>query len=305
MNMNFQLLFGFISKYFASISFVSAIGLFLALINVRRKSGINIKSSFTLSQSATGSDIYVKSVTLENMKDRPFAIYAIYLLISRNVYLKIESFENNPVILKSYETLQWKFGPVDHYASEIFKVSLKGMLSPSKNRIVLSTQGGRYITKPRKLFWKPSTESLKNSKICNVYPITHHYKGRRFGDLVRFAIIIREENQDDVIIDVLDSEIEFKHFTLTKSDIETKAKIMNALDRQKLNGLLICKSFEVIDLDEFRSSVLTIGANMRSITPVDSFFKHHIIGRVMFFKSRFHRRSKKAAKPKKIKSKQK
>jgi len=71
-----------------------------ALWDYRRKSSTLIRGMFSVSSGVYSDDHWISSVTLENLKDRSVTIFGVYLQFGYNLYLDIDEFDQEPLILR-------------------------------------------------------------------------------------------------------------------------------------------------------------------------------------------------------------
>lgn len=98
-----------------------------------RKEGIGIRGGFSINSSVECHDDFVGTVTLENIKDRSITIFSIYLRVGYNYYIKLSDYEESPLILKAYETLNIAYGPITGYTVSSTRVDINNLLK-NKNQ---------------------------------------------------------------------------------------------------------------------------------------------------------------------------
>ena len=138
--------------------------LLVALWNDRRKSGVSIRGSFRTCSSVSCNDEYVSTLIIENLKDRAVTIFAIYLKIGNGAYIQLENLEENPVILRPFETYKRDYGPIAFYEFNLYRLSLSALFKDDKfkKQLVLSTSGGRYNVQSYVRSWNPLITWFKN-----------------------------------------------------------------------------------------------------------------------------------------------
>ena len=109
--------------------FISIIILTVAVWNYRRKSGVDIQGSYTVSSSRDCDDKYVSSIVLENLKDRSITIFSIYLQVGRPYHVELDNFKDAPLILKPFETFHKDYGPIEFYEFTMKKVEINALLT--------------------------------------------------------------------------------------------------------------------------------------------------------------------------------
>ena len=100
----------------------------------RRKSGTKISGMASWVSSFDAEDVYMGTVTLQNLKDRAVVIYAIYLEIGHGHFLDLEDRSGDPLILKPFGVYYQQYEPVDFYASNLTRVRLDDALRNRKTR---------------------------------------------------------------------------------------------------------------------------------------------------------------------------
>ena len=111
---------------------VSVFALIVATMNYRRKAGILVRGTFSIASSRAGNDAYVSSLGLDNLKDRALTIFAIYLRIGRNNYIRLEDLDESPLLLKAFETHTAQYGPIEFYGINTNKIDFNKLLRDPK-----------------------------------------------------------------------------------------------------------------------------------------------------------------------------
>ena len=129
----------------------SVIAIFVLVYSIRsdqRKAGIDIRYQYAISSSISSKEDWLSELTLENTKDRSAVIYKIYFEIGYGLYIEIEDFSDNPLVLDAYGVFQRQYDPVEFYSCGLVRVT--GVLGNRgvRHRIVLFTSQGRHYPKP-------------------------------------------------------------------------------------------------------------------------------------------------------------
>ena len=113
-------------------TFISLIALLISIIALiytaktfYLKHGSDLRGFFTVASSICCEDQYVNEIAIENMKDRSLTIYKIFLLLGHSYYVQLVNFEDNPLILKPFETYSKQFDPIDFYSAGLRRIDLE------------------------------------------------------------------------------------------------------------------------------------------------------------------------------------
>ena len=274
-----------IFSFFLSVSsaVVAVFALIYSIRGDRRKTGIDIRCQYAKSSSIWSKEDWVSELTLENAKDRSEIIYKAYLEIGHGLYIEIEDFSDDPLILEAYGVIQRKYDPIEFYSGGTNRVTGVYCHRGVRHRIVLITSQGRYYPK----FNIREREELileslmKNYSTRVVHPVRGFYKGRCYGSEAKYAITIKKANGEEEVVPIYpgDHEInKFRSFRLTRESIQSKHALEEFLQTQISNGKLSCQGIEVFDfessrLEEFKDFSQVVSAKPRG------WFSHSVIGR--------------------------
>ena len=239
---------------------LSVLSLIIAFTNYRRKSGISISGYYVLSQNVDSPQRYISVVALQNNKDRAIAIFEINIKIGNNYYLKIEDFQNEPLILKPYETYTKEYGPIESYGTGMQKINIDLILENTKIRkmIVLSTTEGKYKVKKSIKRWHSIIEGLRNYYIQNVYPLRLKEDQTVFGGNIKYSMEIVGNNNEKQIFAIHPEEYRwkrFKNFELTKASLESQEKLQLFMNNLVDKKVIVCRSINIVDLDKVRKEI--------------------------------------------------
>ena len=95
---------------------LTIMGLYFTKKSYNQKKGQQIRGSYLLSRCKHCDDAYVRSIELENYKDKTAIIYAIYLKVGHNYYIELDNFEQNPLNLNPFEVYRKEYNPIDLYS---------------------------------------------------------------------------------------------------------------------------------------------------------------------------------------------
>lgn len=234
---------------------VACISLVYTAKTFRLKSGKKIRFSYTTKQSTETDDVYVNSITIENIKDKPIVVFAIYLEISRGMYLTLEEFEEKPLIIPAFSAYQKEYGPPYLYSVNLKRVKIDHILNAkhSKTRLILSTPDGKYVVKTYFYKWKPIYDSFNNILCHIISPSRVVYKDKSYGRNVLYVIDFTHKDGDSEIIPVYSGKYNIlKNVTITEKDVENKGSLDKLIRENIENGNIICNSYFIIDFSEYK-----------------------------------------------------
>lgn len=156
---------------------ISALALFVATKNYRRKAGILVRGAFSLAESRDCNDKFVSNIILENLKDRAITIFAVYLRVGHSYYVEVENFEDRPLLLRAFETYQKDYGPIQFYGINSNRINLNDILNEPKAKkcLVLSTADGKYVVPSSIRRWSPVGDFFRNHLTAVVRPVRAVY----------------------------------------------------------------------------------------------------------------------------------
>ncbi|HCI6877822.1 hypothetical protein [Klebsiella quasipneumoniae] len=262
---------------------LSLTALFFTVRNYLRKEGIGIRGGFSINSSVECHDDFVGMVTLENIKDRSITIFSIYLRVGYNYYIKLSDYEESPLILKAYETLNIAYGPITGYTVSSTRVDINNLLKNKKikKRIVLSTSTGKYVVPRFIKRWNPILEMFKNDSVAVLHPNTLMYKDEWVGENIKFVVDLIYSSKENKVLKIRPNDYEikiFKNFNLTKQCLENKNSLEEYLNHQKSIGNITFNDLIIFEVSEHRSNPLNIQDNEPYIATKVSFFEYKILG---------------------------
>jgi len=238
---------------------ISIIALFFTFRRYLSKVGVKIRGGYGHAQTIESNCNYVYSVILENEKDRAISIKSIFLRLGNTCYLEIEDFENDPLILKAFESYTKNYDPVEEYVSGTQKVDINEMLgSPDvKKRLFLSTGAGKVKVKPLRRYWIPVMEALDNHAVAIVHANRMEHRGKGYGSNVRYVVDFhrKDGSTESVAITREKEDKKFRRFTIPKGEIESAQNIERHIKKLIVDEVVRAKTVEVTDLDILRSEI--------------------------------------------------
>jgi hypothetical protein len=253
-------------------AWATILSLVYTALTFQLKSGIQIRGSFCLvSSSVSCQDGYVKSITIENLKDKAVAIYGVYLSLASNCLLLLETLEEDPLILKPFEVYTKEYDPVDFYSMSMKTLDLKLMLKPkrrNKIRIVLSTGEGLYHVKQSIRIRSAYGLFFRNYRTAIAQPKRSYHKGRAYGGNAKYLLELVDSNGEEAFVPIYpeDHKVQkFRAFPLTYQSLTSRDSLEEYLRTKMEEGLLKCASLSVIDMHA-RRGMLYIDYNRNPIT---------------------------------------
>jgi hypothetical protein len=119
-------------------------------------------------------------------------IFAIYLKVGWNYYVKVDDMEDKPLVLGPFATYQKQFGPIEFYAVNNKRINLNRLLDDRGIRwkLVLSTSDGRYRVRSHIHRWNPVSEYFDNHLTGILRPVRSTYKGKDLGSNISYVVEI-------------------------------------------------------------------------------------------------------------------
>lgn len=255
-NQAMQIIVCFIKSNISLIAlFVSSFAFIVALLNFNRKIGTNISGSYVVRESTNSNYVYIDQIILQNNKDAAIAIYAIYIKMGYNNYLLVEQFNTEPFIIKPYEIVIRKYGPVENYKIGLMKVDIDKLLwNKKKNTLMLSTSYGKYIVQKRNKHWSPKTVERRNSTVNIINPYYSKYNGEIIGTNIKYILQIEGETPIPIEYDAYIDKL-FNNFSLTYDSLSSAENLVLFLVEKQKEGLFTSKKFQVHDFETYRKKM--------------------------------------------------
>ena len=278
--------FNELALYIALASFaIAAFALVYAVRGDRRKTGLDIRCSFSVASAISSKEQWVAEVRLENVKDRSVTVYKIYLEVGHGLYIEVEDFTENPLTLGPYCVFQKKYDPIEFYSHGMSR--LTGVLENEKKRrrIVLTTSQGRHNPK---LGIRTGDDPMIDSILKNYWtgvarPERWSFKGRCYGSEAKFIVTFAGNDGKEEIFAIYprDHEIRrFRDFSLTEESLESKQALERLMQTQITAGTLSCNAFEVFDLEPYRRRVFKDYSESIAVVH-QGWFSHNVLGRCL------------------------
>nr|WP_287413291.1 hypothetical protein [Pseudodesulfovibrio sp.] len=232
--------------FFVSITALvtSIIALFFTIRQFNLKKGIEARSTYTLMYS---NDVYISNLILENRKDKPMVIFKIYMKVGNNNYIEIENFENNPLLIKPFETYVKNYEPIIEYKQGFNRIKINSLLKDSKNiklNTVLYTTEGEYIVKT----YVKREEISINKTIITMARLP--YKNVSYGENIKYLIDFTLWNDKSQVIALnQDAYMLGYDFNLTQELMKSKQVLENHM-KNYINENEYYKNVIVIDFEQ-------------------------------------------------------
>jgi hypothetical protein len=272
------------------VAFVALIVSIIALVYTARayllKTGAYIRGSHSICSDISCEDKYVRSLKLENLKDRALVIFRIYLQIGHNYFLEIEDFENNPLILKPFEIYYKEYEPIDLYSIGMGRILLDDLLDDKaiQRRIVLSTSEGKFVVKDYINYWDPIGLFFQNYATAIIRPLRSTYKGKSYGSNAKYIVEFKMENGSEEIVSIYPRDYEvrkFKHFPLTRESLESKETLEEFLYEKVLDGIIKCADVTVYDMDNWRKEIYEDETKRVITAKYANWFEYYVVARIV------------------------
>jgi hypothetical protein len=264
---------------------IGVVGIWYAARAFALKAGLRILGSFSVSSSIDCDDRYVRHVTLFNAKDRAVAVFKIFLRLDHGVFLEVDDFEGEPLILEPFAAWHREYDPIEMYSFSMRRVNLDALLKREyrKSRLVLATTDGMYVVRKWLKSWDPIYTFFKNNATIVAHPLRMRFEGKAYGSNTRFIVELNLSNGRREVIPINASDHrfqKFRKFRLPESSLNSRQALEEFLIEQAASGVLPCDNLTVHDWDEWRAeNYEDMRGNTVHIVP-RSWFGYHVLGRI-------------------------
>ena len=273
-------------------AWATIISLVYAALTFRLKSGIQIRGSYGLVTSSDScKDGYIKSITLENLKDKAVVIYEICLRLAPNCYLVLETLRAAPLILKPFEVYAKEYDPVDFYSMSMKTLDLRPMFKAermNKVRIVLSTGEGLYHVKQSIRIRRAYELFFKNYLTAIAQPIRLTHEGRAYGGNAIYLLVLVDSKGEEACVPIYPEDYmvkRFRDFPLTRESLASRDSFEKYLQSKQEEGVLKCAKLNVIDMQARREKLYAEYNQNPIIVKPMSKLTHELIGLAYTFSS--------------------
>ena len=276
------------------------LALFAVFFSIRsdlRKTGIGIRCDFTITSSIVTKEKWVSKLELQNTKDRSVTVYEIFMELGHGIFVQIEDFTQQPLVLEPYGFFSREYGPVDIYTVGSRKLTKVFDSDRERRRVVLVTSQGRHYPKRGLRKWHPIGQALnRNYATGVVWTLRRNFRGHCYGSEANFVITFTNYDDSEEVVPIYpkDHEIKkFRDFQLTKDATESRKALERLLREQVDANVLSCKSFDIFDLRPGRQHLIEQYPDTIEM-PNQGWFQYNVIARVqtVLEKRRLKRRNK-------------
>ena len=267
----------------AAASFtVSIIVLAFVVRGDKRKAGVDIRCNFSVSRSIYSREPWVRSITLQNEKDRSVAIYKIYLEFRHGFYVELDDFTANPVVIGPYGVWHQQFDTVEFYAANMHRLANIFDEQRHRMRIMVATSDGRHYPKPPKRAFDPITYGLsKNFSTTTIQPVRLQLDGVHYSFAAKYLCTLTDPNGQehrypifsDINIAQTVHGVRLTAESMQSSDSVRQFMLLQIQD-EKINAIGV----EVLDLEPFRED---LAKEYGTTLPYESlgWFEYNVVAR--------------------------
>lgn len=263
----------------------AAISVYFTYKITQTKFGVDVRGQAQWVDSVYSDEKYVSSIKLQNFKDKSIAIFSIYVRIGHNYYIEIEEFEDSPLILNPFETINRNYDPIEFYNFNSCKIRISSL--PSKliysSELILYTSEGRYNVRKRIPNDNLVMHYFNNHLTAIAKPIRLPFKGVSYGGNTKFIVEFIYENGKSEVVPLQEEDYswqKFKRFSLSKDALRSKDDLERFLEDKISNSLLTCASFTVYDLNEKRKEIFE-GTYKEHLARQVNWFEYYILGKIL------------------------
>lgn len=250
---------------------VALVAAYFGYRRYRTKVGHALIGRFIIENDTGAPDHFIKKIQIENLKDRPVAVYAIYVRLRAGAYLLVDDLNDSPLIIPPYSVHKKTYDAVVLYKQNMTRYSINNSLSIWKReaeppRLVLNTNFGKVVTKESKTNWNPEWSKLTNKHTLVIKPHRNNLDGKSYPPAAQFIIKLTHESgfDEELTIDTRSWKCdEFAYFDLPEHVLENGRTLYDHLSMLQSWNVLNAKKIEVIDLKSTNRSLLaaTVGAD--------------------------------------------
>lgn len=265
---------------------ISTVALTVSIMNYRRKSGLLIKGSVSLTSDRDCDDKYVSELMLENLKDRAVTIFLIYLRVGHNYYVEIERFEDRPLVIRPYEIYRKQYGPIHLYGFNTFRVKLNPLLDDPKvpKRLVLSTSSGKYVVPDTIPHWSPIADYFRNYFTAIIRPIRTMFRETAIGSNIKYVVELEHSDGRIQVVPIHPEDVDrkvFKNFSMIAPAMASKDNLTKFLADRLKSGAIKAKSLRVYDASEWRIDTEEFYRGREVVPRYRSYLGYKLVGRFL------------------------
>ena len=269
---------------------ISAFALGFAFKSDRRKTGTDIRCTFSLTRSVVSHEAWVTNLSLRNGKDRSVAIYQIYLEIGHGFFVEVEDLASSPVILEPYGAWYREYEPVDAYVGNLCRwTEIFSTVGPDGNAFCsLRPRDATLRNSPKPTLNPALYGHLKNHATVAVKPQRLKVNGQYYGSKARYLCAItngaRQRREFPIYGDPLTNQVENQLIVndeILSSVENVKAFLQGELLAGRLPGVMV----EVLDLAPNVEAMNASYMDSVPFTPL-GWFEYRVVNRLITMLSR-------------------
>ena len=270
----------------------SALAVYFTARTYWQKKGAFVRGQYGIISSSVHTEHkYVCNVVLENLKDRSIVVFGIYLRLARNVFLEIERFDEEPLILKSFEATTRRYDPLDSYSFNMRRFNVNHLFNDRYKgvRLVLATSEGKVVIKKPILIWDPSHQWFRNHSIITMRPNRATFEGKGYGGNVLYVVHLRKGEEILQTFSLYPGEHTYKWFSDlggTEDTLESAEKVKIVFEKAIAESGMKADRVTVIDAREALEKAYKDYAEEKTLDLRTSWFFVHVLARFATFWSR-------------------
>lgn len=282
---------------------ISVVVLLITLKAYLLKRGQSVRGWIGTSSSFESEESYIRSITIENLKDRELVISEIYVRFGQNIYIDMFNkdglYDNYIHIIPPFSYKEFLFGPplVSIENNRIEDISKLIQNRKLKKKIVLSTNRGKLIVKEPKKGWAPIVDYFRNYGTIIIKPIRYykddsiHNKNSisqvqsainytSYGNRTLYLVKIRRRNQGLITYPVYETEkvFFFERLNFTKKALSSKEHLSTFISKAKKSGIIDFEEIEeIIDVRSFVQELKSDYSVSKTPLIAENFFQYQIV----------------------------
>jgi hypothetical protein len=242
------------------VSISSALLSLIALVYTARtyilKSGIKVRGWVSFASSVDCDDHYPSSLVIENLKDKALVVFAIYVRIGYSYYIKIEDFNDNPLIIEPFAVYKKEYEPIIQYTLSMDRFKIDSLITNKKvkKQIFLSTTEGRIKVLQNRPHWNPIFLTFRNFATATVNINRLSYEGKDYGELIDYLVDIRFHNGEKQVLKLRKDDYQYKlykNLSFTQKSLSSKKELSRYLMELKNKKLIKFKTLEIFEFSEY------------------------------------------------------
>lgn len=282
---------------------ISVVVLLITLKAYLLKKGQSVRGWIGTSSSFESDESYIRSITIENLKDKELVISEMYVRFGHNIYIdmfnKNSLYDNYVHIIPPFSFKEFLFDPplICVQTNEIEDITKIIQDRKLKKKIVLSTNRGKLTVKEPKKGWAPIVDYFRNYGTIIIKPI-RYYKDdsvynknslsqvqsainyTSYGNRTLYLVKIRIKNKGVITYPVYETEkiMFFEKLNFTTHTLSSKEHLSIYLNKARKSGVIDFEEIEeVIDLRSILKNLKSDYPLSKTPLIADNFFQYHIV----------------------------